>query len=92
MRKITESFYNYKGYIIKLRAVELNGFWYYIIKQIPNDKSPNGIKNIYLRQKGWNFIKPNDLLEKAKSYIDDFPTELETKFNKLTNEYISNTN
>ena len=33
---ITESFQEYKGYIIRLRAVTGNGFWYSIIKQTPN--------------------------------------------------------
>lgn len=77
---ITESYHNYKGYIIRLRAVTNNGFWYAIIKQIPNETSPNGIKNIYLRKQGFNFILPEKLLEKAKNYIDSYPNNLENKF------------
>ena len=68
---ITESFHHYKGYKIRLRAVTFNGFWYAIIKEIPNNSSPNGTKNLYLVQKGWNFIKSDDLLAKAINYIDN---------------------
>ena len=81
---ITESFQEYKGYIIRLRAVTNNGFWYDIIKEIPSISSPNGIKKIYLRKKGWNFIKPDVLLSKAKQYIDEFSPQLDKKFNERT--------
>ena len=80
---ITESFQEYKGYIIRLRAVSGNGFWYSIIKQKPNPQSPNGMKNVYLREKGYDFIEPSELLQKAKSYIDNFKDKLRTKYEKL---------
>lgn len=83
---VTESFHPYKGYIIRLRAVTFNGIWYAIIKEIPNKNSPNGIKKVYLRQRGYNFIKPENLLIQAKHYIDNFPIKLEEKLNKLTNK------
>jgi hypothetical protein len=76
---ITESFQSYKGYIIRLRAVTGNGFWYAIIKEVPNEASPNGIKKLYLRQKGWNFIEPEVLLQKAKDYIDNHAANLDTR-------------
>ena len=79
---ITESFTPYKGYIIRLRAVTMNGFWYDIIKEKPNESSPNGIKKIYLRKIGYNFIKPDELLQKAKDYIDNYQINLITKYNK----------
>ena len=59
---ITESFHKYKGYTVRLRAVTGNGFWYAIIKQKPNASSPDGMKNIYLRKMGFNFIKPEELI------------------------------
>jgi len=79
---ITESFYNYKDYIIRLRAVTNNGFSYSIIKTKPNISSPNGIKNIYLRTIRYNFINRNDLLDKAIKYINNFENNLITKYNK----------
>ena len=80
---VTESFQEYKGYLIRLRAVTYNGFWYAIIKEVPNTKSPNGIKKLYLKQQGYNFIKPNDLLKKAIDYIDNHEINLINKYNKL---------
>ena len=77
----------YKGYIIQLRAKTLNGFWYSIIKQVSNEKSPNGIKNIYLREQGFNFITPAELKLKAKNYIDNFSNKLEEKFERLSENY-----
>ena len=79
---ITESFQEYKGYTIRLRAVSLNGFSYSIIKQKPNISSPNGLKNIYLRTERYVFIKADVLLNKAKNYIDNFEDKLIEKFNK----------
>lgn len=81
---ITESFHNYKGYIIRLRAVTNNGFGYAIIKEIPSLSSPNGIKKIYLRRITFNFIEPDMLLQKAKNYIDNYSENLEQKFIKIT--------
>ena len=80
---ITESFQEYKGYIIRLRAITGNGFWYAIIKDIPSLKSSNGIKRLYLRKEGYNYISSQELLTKAKNYIDNYPNQLEDKFNKL---------
>lgn len=80
---ITESFQKYKGYIIRLRAVTGNGFTYDIIKQKPNELSPNGMKNIYLRKVSYWYIKPDILLSKAKNYIDNFENNLIEKYNKL---------
>jgi hypothetical protein len=79
---ITESFQNYKGYTIRLRAVTNNGFTYDIIKQRPNITSPNGIKNIYLKKVSYWYIKPDELLNKAKNYIDNFENNLINKYNK----------
>lgn len=79
---ITESFREYKGYTIRLRAVTGNGFWYAIIKQKPNISSPQGMKNIYLKKSGFEFIEPNALLKKAFHYIDNFEKELIDKYNK----------
>lgn len=78
-KQITESFHEYNGYIIRLRAVTYNGFWYAIIKEVLSKESPEGKKKIYLRSKGFSFIKPGELLQKAKDYIDLFPLELEKK-------------
>jgi hypothetical protein len=79
---ITETFQEYKGYTIRLRAVTNNGFGYSIIKQKPNTSSPNGLKNIYLRTERYVFIEPEILLNKAKNYIDNFEDKLIEKYNK----------
>lgn len=79
---ITESFHKYKEYTIRLRAVTHNGFGYSIIKQKENKTSPNGLKNIYLRNIRYNFISSSELLQKAKDYIDNFEVNLIDKFNK----------
>lgn len=79
---VTESFQEYKGYIIKLRAVTMGGFGYLIIKQKPNPSSPNGRKNIYLRQRIYNFISLEELIIEAKNYINNYEINLITKFNK----------
>jgi len=80
---ITESFQEYKGYTIRLRAVTGNGFWYAIIKYKPNPTSPDSIKTVYLHRRGFVFIEPEKLLQKAKDYIDNCSVILEDKFNKL---------
>lgn len=81
---ITESNHDYKGYNIRLRAVTNNGFWYKIEKFIPNPTSPNGLKRIILRQRGYNFIRPSESLQKAKDYIDEFSDVLEEKFEMIS--------
>lgn len=83
---ITESFQKYRGFTIRLRAVTGNGFWFDIIRQVPNAASPDGMRNVYLRKKGFNFIQPGELLRKAKSYIDNFAPELEKKFELMVKD------
>lgn len=83
MKTITESFQNYKGYIIRLRAVTDNGFGYAIIKEITNSSSPDGIKKLYLRKQTYFFIEPEKLLLKAKNYIDNYSDKLEEKLKQL---------
>ena len=73
---ITESFQEYKGYTIRLRASTNGGFGYAIIKQIES-------KNLYLRKQIFAFIEPAQLLFKAKSYIDNFEDILIKKYNKM---------
>ena len=80
-KTITESFQEYNGYIIRLRAVINNGFGYSIIRYVPNPASPNGIKALYLRQVLYNFIDPDILLQKAKDYIDNYPENLIRSYN-----------
>lgn len=80
---ITESYQDYKGYIIRLRAVTGGGFGYAIIKKIDSDKSPNGIKKVYLRKQVFDFIEPDKLLFKAKNYIDNFENKLIEKFDRI---------
>jgi hypothetical protein len=72
----TESFQEYKGYIIRLRASTNGGFGYAIIKQIES-------KNLYLRKQIFAFIEPEKLLFKAKSYIDNFEDILIKKYNEI---------
>ncbi len=73
---ITESFQEYKGYVIRLRASTNGGFGYAIIKQIES-------KNLYLRKQIFAFIEPDKLLFKAKSYIDNFEDILIKKYKRM---------
>ena len=77
---VTESFQEYKGFIIRLRAVTNNGFWYSIIKTMKNESSPDGVKNCYLSKKGFNFIAPLDLLSRAKKHINNHEGDLNAKY------------
>ena len=86
---VTESYQDYKGYTIRLRAVTNNGFWYSIIKYIDNTSSPNGKKTLYLRKQGFNYIEPEALLNKAKNYIDNFEDNLVKKYNSLVKSSIN---
>jgi hypothetical protein len=79
---VTESFQEYKDYIIRLRAVTGGGFGYAIIKKVKSKTSPNGIKNLYLKKQSFDFIQPSALLFKAKSYIDNFEDVLIKKYNE----------
>jgi hypothetical protein len=73
---ITESFHNYKNWDFRIRAVTNNGIWSHIFKDVPNPKSPNGIKRLYLRQKGWNFMKVDKLIQQTKDFIDNHESNL----------------
>jgi hypothetical protein len=73
---ITESFQEYKGFTIRLRASTNGGFGYAIIKQKES-------KKIYLRKQIFDFIESDKLLFKAKSYIDNFEDVLIKKFNEI---------
>ena len=83
---ITESFINYKNYIIRLKFVTNSGCSFSIIKEIPNIRSPNNIKKLYLRTVYYNFMLPLELEKIPKNYIDNFEINLINKFNRLTNE------
>lgn len=85
-KTITESFTDYKGYTIRLRACTYNGFWYAITKKVPNIASPDGIKTLYLRKHGFNFISADNLRDKAANYIDNFSKQLEDEVIKLTSK------
>jgi hypothetical protein len=80
---VTESFQEYKNYLIRLRASTGSGFGYAIIKKVQSKSSPNGIKNLYLRKQIFDFIESDKLLFKAKSYIDNFEDVLMKKFNEI---------
>lgn len=82
---ITESFHEYKNYIIKLRACTYNGFGFSILKQVENKNSPNGFKNITLKEKRYNFTSSEKLLKESKEYIDNYSIELEVKLEKKWN-------
>ena len=73
---ITESFQEYKGFIIRLRASTNGGFGYAIIKEKES-------KKLYLRKQIFDFIESDKLLFKAKSYIDNFEDRLIEKYNKI---------
>ena len=80
---VTESFQEYKNYIIRLRASTGGGFGYAIIKKVQSKSSPNGVKNLYLRKQTFSYIDSSVLLFKAKSYIDNFEDVLIKKFNEI---------
>lgn len=83
--KIKESFYEYKGYIIRLRFSVMGRNGSTILRKTEENKWFN------LREYRFNFIKPNDAIQKAKDYIDEFGDKLEEKFNKQYNEWIAHT-
>jgi len=68
----------YKGYQIFLRAYTGSGIWYRIFKQTKHRKYK-------LRERGYNFKLPSDLLQEAKNYIDNYSIKLEDKFTRLSN-------
>ncbi len=73
MSNISESFYEYKGYDIRIRFVKGNGCSYTIIKS-----------KIHLRKQNWSHMDSAGLLlKKAQNYIDLFPDRLENKFIKV---------
>ena len=67
----------YKGYIIRLRCYHLSGIRVTIIKQLESGKK------LKLREEGWNYYVPLDLLNKMKNYIDNYEINLINKLNKL---------
>lgn len=71
----TKSETEYKGYIILLRCYPGSGITGKIIK-LSNKGS-----RIILRQEGWTFYKPIDLLNKLKAYIDNYENNLIIKYN-----------
>ena len=71
MKNITETFHQYKGWDFKIRCVQSNGIWYYIYKDVPNPTSPNGMKRLYLRMKGFSFVPIDEIIQKAKNFIED---------------------
>lgn len=92
MRNITESFYHYKGWDFKIRCVEDNGIWSTIFKDVPNPSSPNGMKRLPLRQKGWNFMEIDKLIQQTKNFIDNHEANLfnSLKFQKLKHKINEN--
>lgn len=75
---ITESFHNYKNWDFRIRAVTNNGIWSDIFKDVPttNPNSLTGIKRLYLRKKGWNFMEVNKLIQQTKDFIDNHEKNL----------------
>ena len=80
----TVSFFEHNGYSVRLKAKWNSGFGYKIFKSIHSEKSPDGLKKIYLREEQFDFISPEVLKNKAKNYIDNFSERLEEKFIRLT--------
>jgi hypothetical protein len=76
MRNITESFHCYKNWDFKIRCVENNGIWSTIFKDVPNIKSPNGLKRLPLRQKGWEYMDIDKLIQQTKDFIDNHESNL----------------
>ena len=72
----TESFHVYKGWNFKIRAVVGNGIWSTIFKDVPNVTSPNGMKRLPLRQKGWTYMEVDRLIQQTKDFIDSHEKNL----------------
>ena len=83
---ITESFQEYKGYTIRLKAVTMKGFRYFIFKTTLDKTNPNNVKKIYLKEKVHTFIKPEKLLQEAKDYIDNHEDNLIKKYNERSSK------
>ena len=73
-KQITESFHNYKGWDFKIRCY--NGIWSTIYKDVPNIKSPNGLKRLPLRQKGYVFLEVDKMIQETKDFIDNHESNL----------------
>lgn len=88
MNNITESFHNYKGWDFRIRAVKNNGIWSNIFKDISNEQGR--IKRLYLRQKGWNFMEVEKLIQQTKNFIDNHEDNLfkSLEFQKLKHNII----
>jgi hypothetical protein len=72
----SESIVDYKGYKIKLQFKRFSGGRSTIFKPVEK-------KWYSLRDDNWNFINPDELLQRAKNYIDNFPERLELRLQKL---------
>lgn len=68
----------YKEYIIRLRCYHGSGIRATILKELESGKK------LRLREEGWNFYNPIDLLTKMKTYIDNHENNLINKLDKLT--------
>ena len=77
-KRITESFHQYKGWDFKIRAIEGNGIWSTIFKDLPrtNLKGETTIKRLPLRQKGWLFMEVDKLIQQTKDFIDNHEKNL----------------
>lgn len=74
----TESFHEYKGWNFKIRCVVNNGIWSTIFKDVPTD-NPNsltGFKRLPLRQKGWEYMDVDKLIQQTKDFIDNHESNL----------------
>ncbi len=78
MKNITESFHNHKGWDFRIRAVTNHGIWSNIFKDVPtnNPNSLNGIKRLYLREKGWTYMEVDKLIQQTKDFIDNHEDNL----------------
>lgn len=77
-RQMTQSFHNYKGWDFSIRAIEGNGIWSTIFKDLPrtNLKGETLTKRLPLRQKGWSFMEVDKLIQQTKDFIDNHESNL----------------
>ncbi len=92
MKNITESFHKHKGWDFKIRAVTNNGIWSTIFIDIPNEFSPNGIKRIPLRQKGWEFMEVDKLILQTKEFIDNHEDNLHLSIDYQMHKHLTRKN
>lgn len=87
MLRSTQSFSSYKGYEIVIRAATFGGLGYKIFKYAEIPTFMGNPKKLYLRERVWSFILPDEALQHAHKYIDEFGYQLDNKYYQMNAIY-----